>query len=326
MKTSILIFAEQRNRKVRRSSLEVLSQGCRIGQKLDMEISAIIIGYNVRSLAETLGHYGANKVFVVDEPRFERYLPEGYARAVVEVVGQVNPKAILFSASSMGKDLAPTVATMLSTSVAADCIGLSVENENLIFTRPVYAGKAYLTLRVEKAPAVATLRPNVFVMDKPDETRKTQIEEIKLTLDVSDLRSLVKEIVEISAGNVDLTEAQIVVSGGRGMRSAENFRLIEELASVLGAAVGASRAAVDAGWRPQRDQVGQTGKTVSPNLYIACGISGAIQHLAGMSRSKVIVAINKDHDAPIFNVANYGIVGDIFEVIPAMIEQIKKTI
>jgi electron transfer flavoprotein alpha subunit len=319
----ILVFIEQRSRCIRRSSLEVLSEGYRISQKLSVELLGVIIGFDIHDVAQDLGEYGVKRVFIVDEERFKLYSPEGYARALLEVSKRINPSVILLAASSMGKDLAPTVGAIFGKSILSDCTEIILEDEKLLFKRPIYAAKAYMVVSSKKEPIIATLRPNVFRMEKAG-TGRCDIEALSLTLQPSQLRSVVKEIVEVSAGKVDLTEAQIIISGGRGMKSAENFQILEELAELLGAAVGASRAAVDAGWRPQRDQVGQTGKTVSPNLYIACGISGAIQHLAGMGSSKVIVAINKDPDAPIFKVANYGILGDLFEVVPAMTEQLRK--
>lgn len=326
MSKSILIFVEQREGKIKKPSLEAVSEGKRIATKLGGEAIAVIVGKNIRELVAEIGYYAADTVYVIDEGRLRLYSPEGYARAVVEVAKKIEPSAIFFSASAMGKDLAPTVASFLQTSVATDCTNLIVENNNILARRPIHGGKAFATFSFKKLPAIVSLRPNVFKAEGPDKSKQAKIEELKLTLGEGEIKTIVKEIVAIGAGKVELTEASIIVSGGRGLKGPENFCLIENLANALGAAVGVSRTVVDAGWRPHAEQVGQTGKTVSPNLYIACAISGAIQHLAGMSSSKVIVAINKDPDAPIFKVANYGIIGDVFEVLPALTEEMKKVL
>ena len=326
MANSILVFIEQRDRNPKRSCFEAVSEGKRLASKLNGKSVALIVGSNIKNLSEQAGYYGADNVYLIDDPRFAKYTPEGYARAIVETAKKIDPAAILFSASAMGRDLSPTVAALLHTSVAADCTALSVESGKVIAIRPVYAGKIFITISFKNTPAVVSLRPNVFTADGPDTSRKATIEELKLTIDANSMKTVVKEIVSATTGKQDLTEASVIVSGGRGFKGPENFHLRDELAEVLGASIGASRAVVDAGWRPHSEQVGQTGKTVSPNLYIACGISGAIQHLAGITSSKVIVAINKDPDAPIFKVANYGIVGDLFEVLPALTDQLKKVL
>ena len=320
MALSLLVFVEQRDGKVRRAGLEAVSEAARLG-----DASAVIVGSGIGGLAADAGRAGAKKVYVADDARFKHYSPEGYARAVALALQKSGATALLMAATAMGKDLAPAVAALADTAVASDCTGLSVEGGRLVARRPVYAGKMTVHVGFRKGPAVCTLRPNVFALSK-DGNASPAVEELKLTIADGDLRSMVKEIVATSGGKVELTEASIIVTAGRGLGSAEAFKLRDDLAAVLGAAVGASRAVVDNGWRPHSEQVGQTGKTVSPNLYIAIAVSGAIQHLAGMSSSKVIVAINKDPDAPIFKVATYGIVGDAFEIVPALTEEFRKVL
>ena len=320
MSHSILVFVEQREGKVRKAGLEAVSEAARLG-----EASAVLVGSGVGSLAADAGRAGAKKVYVADDPRFKLYSPEGYARAVALALQKSGAKSLFMAATAMGRDLAPAVAALVESGVAADCTGLALEGDRLIARRPVYAGKMYLRVGFKKGPAICTLRPNVFALSK-DGQATPAVEDLKLTIADGDLRSLVKEIVATAGGKVELTEASIIVTAGRGLGSPEAFKLRDDLAAVLGAAVGASRAVVDNGWRPHSEQVGQTGKTVSPNLYIAIAVSGAIQHLAGMSSSKVIVAINKDPDAPIFKVATYGIVGDAFEVVPALTEEFRKVL
>lgn len=306
----ILVFIEQRGGAIKKSSLEAVSEARRLSE----QVAAVLVG---PGNAADIGRHGATKVYVADDPRLAAYSPEGYAAAVSAAAKACGAKAIFFAASAMGKDLAPTVAAVNDVSVATDCVALRREGNALIARRPVYAGKAVIEVEFKKLPAIVSLRPNVFPLS--DGGAPATVEKLNVTL--PELKSVVREIVETAKGKVELTEAATIVSGGRGFKGPENFRLLEALADALGAAVGVSRAVVDAGWRPHGEQVGQTGKTVSPTLYIAAGISGAIQHLAGMSSSKVIVAINKDADAPIFKVATYGIVGDLFEVLPEMTKQ-----
>jgi electron transfer flavoprotein alpha subunit len=270
-----------------------------------------------------LGHYGATKVHVAENPALAFYTGEAYAKVIVDVLKSASPDIVLGSHTPTGRDLLPRVAARLGVGLASDCISLAFNGGKLTVRRPVYAGKA--TAEVEFAgpgPQLATVRANALGVPKPDPSKSA--EAIKVAPDLGELKSKVTEVVKGNSARPDVTEASVVVSGGRSLKSADNFKLLEEMADVLGAAVGASRAAVDAGYRPHRDQVGQTGKVVSPTLYIACGISGAIQHLAGMRTSKVIVAINTDPEAPIFQVADYGIVGDLFQVVPALKEEFRK--
>jgi electron transfer flavoprotein alpha subunit len=321
MGKNVLVFIEIRGGKVKKPSLEAVSEGHRLAKTLGGEAHAIIVGGNLSDPASSLGTYGAQKVYTVENDSLNLYSPEVYAQAVSEAAKKGEAGAILIAATAMGKDLGPTVAAMLDTGIASDCTALEVEEGNILATRPVYAGRQFITVRLKGAQGVYTLRPNLFAAEELG--GEASLEE--LSFDQKPL-SVVKEEISTTQGKVELTEASIIVSGGRGLKGPEHLELRNKLAEVLGGAVGASRAIVDLGWCPHSEQVGQTGKTVSPNLYIAIAISGAIQHQAGMRTSKVIVAINKDPDAPIFKFATYGIVGDAFEVIPALTEQLQKAV
>jgi len=318
---NILAFAEQRDGQFKKVAYEVMKTAATIAAQTKGTAAGLVIGDQVKSIAGALGGYGAGKVFVVDNPRLK--LPSNaYAEAIAQIAKKEKADVLFFPATAMGKDLAPRVAVKLDAGLAADCTALKVEDGALIATRPVFAGKAFTDVAVTSAVKVFTLRPNVFPAGESSGTAAPS-EEAAVELGDAQYGAQVKDVSQ-AAGKKDVSEADIIVSGGRGLKGPEHFAMIEELASVLGAAVGASRAVVDAGWRPHDEQVGQTGKTVSPSLYVAVGISGAIQHLAGMSSSKCIVAINKDKDAPIFQVADYGIAGDAFEVVPALTKEIGK--
>ena len=312
---SILTFAEQREGKLRRAALEAVSQARRLAEPLAATVSAVVIGPGGDALADELASYGADKVIVFNDAGFASYATESYARALAQAIASEKPQAVLVPFTALGKDLAPRVAARLGAGLASDCVALSVKDGRLVGRRPMFAGKAYASVVWSGEPQLATLRPNVFALGAPDASRKAEV--VTATADVS-ARARVTGLRAAALGKVQLSEAQIIVSGGRGLKGPEHFHLVEELAEALGAATGASRAVVDAGWVEHALQVGQTGKTVSPQLYVACAISGAIQHLAGMSSSKYIVAINKDSDAPMFKVANYGILGDVFEVLPRL--------
>ncbi len=313
----ILVFIEQRNSEIRKASLQALGEAKRLA---GAEVAAVLVGEGVSGMAAGLGANGASKVFVADDANLKLYSAEGYAEAVIKAVEAYGPSAVFFSATAMGRDLAPRVAARLGVGALADVVALERDGDAFVARRPVYSGKAFATVDAAgTSPQVISLRPNVFAIEEGGgDAEVVALDGLALSI-----RAMVKEFMAAEGGEIDVAEADIIVSGGRGIKGPENFALIRELAGVLGAAVGASRAVVDAGWIDHSHQVGQTGKVVSPSLYIACGISGAIQHLAGMSSSKVIVAINKDPDAPIFKVADYGIVGDLFDVIPPMIEAIK---
>ncbi len=317
----ILSFAEQRDNKFKKSSFETVKAAKGIADQLGAECIALVVGSGVEGIAGALGEYGASRVLVVDDPKLAQHSNTAYSRIIAEVASKEGAQIVFLPASQMGKDLAPRVAIKLNAGLAADCVALKADGGDIIATRPVYAGKGLVDVRVKTGIKVFTLRPNVFTAGAPQGVAG-KIEKVSVSLDPGDFGSTVKE-VKVATGRPDVTEADIIVSGGRGLKGPENFHLIESLADVLGAGVGASRAVVDAGWRPHDEQVGQTGKTVSPTMYVACGISGAVQHLAGMSSSKCIVAINKDKDAPIFQVADYGIAGDVFEILPELTAQLK---
>jgi electron transfer flavoprotein alpha subunit len=317
----ILVFVEQRQGEVRTASLQAVSEAQRQSSGAGWPVAAVIAGQGVGDAAASLGAYGAQKVYVADDPGLELYSGEGYTEAVVKAVEASEADAVFFAGTAMGRDLAPRVAARLGVSALADAVGLELDGGSFVVRRPVYSGKAFATVDAAgKSPQVISLRPNVFALEETGGSAEVvSVDGLSL-----EIRARVTDLVDTSAGEIDVAEADIIVSGGRGIKGPENFALIRELADSLGAAVGASRAVVDAGWIEHKHQVGQTGKVVSPSLYVACGISGAIQHLAGMSSSKVIVAINKDPDAPIFKVADYGVVGDLFDVVPPMVEEIKK--
>lgn len=319
----VLAFAEQRDNKFKKSAFETVKAARGIADQLGAEFVTLVIGNGVSGPAAELGKYGAAKVLAVDNGAFAAHSNTAVAKAIAEAAGREGATLVFLSASQMGKDIAPRVAVKLSAGLAADCVGLKVEGGDVVATRPVFAGKALIDVKVKTAVKVFTLRPNVFTASAGEGS--ASVEKITVAVEQKDFTAVVKE-VKVATGRPDVTEADIIVSGGRGLKGPENFHLIEKLADVLGAGVGASRAVVDAGWRPHDEQVGQTGKTVSPTLYVACAISGAVQHLAGMSSSKYIVAINKDKDAPIFQVADYGIAGDVFEVLPELTEQLKKSL
>jgi len=312
----ILVFVEQRKSEIRKASLQALSEAKRQGGA----VSAVLPGSGIGEAAAGLGAWGADKIYVADDPNLELFSSDGYAEVVVKAVEQAQPSAIFFAGTAMGRDLAPTVAARLGVGAIPDAVGLELDGETFSVRRPVYSGKAIATADTAgNTPQVISLRPNVFAAEESAGAGEVvALDGLSLSI-----RAVVKELLEAEGGELDVAEADVIVAGGRGIKGPENFALIKSLADALGGAVGASRAAVDAGWIEHSHQVGQTGKVVSPSLYVAAGISGAIQHLAGMSSSKVIVAINKDPDAPIFKIADYGIVGDLFDVIPPMVDAIK---
>jgi len=319
--SDVLAVAEQRDGVLRKVSSEVVTGARRLADALAVRVDALVVAASPVQGADQLGGFGADKVITLTNPAFGRYAPEGYARVIADRARAGGYRAVLFAASAGGRDLAPRVAARLGVALAQDITDLAFEGGAVTVIHPVYAGKALLKLKLTATPAVVSLRPNVFT---PVQRPKAGTAET-VPVEAAAGRVVVTG-TKAAAGALDVAEASIVISGGRGLKEPANFKVLEALAAAFGgrAAVGASRAVVDAGWRPHADQVGQTGKTVSPTLYIAVGISGAIQHLAGMRTSKVIVAINKDKDAPIFKVADYGVVGDLFEVVPRLTEEIKK--
>jgi len=325
MANGILIYAEIEGGAIRKSAREIAAAGAKLAGDLGGPLSAVVAGASVGGAAGELGKLGIEKVYTAEDAALEHYSADGYSTAVAEAVAQAEPAVVLMAATVTGKDLGPALAGRLGAGLVSDAVGLEVVDGKLRAERPIYAGKAHMTVEPATTPVLVTLRPNVFeAAAEGDGTA----EAVALSPDLAGdaIRAVTKEVREPEVRQVDLTEADIIVSGGRGMKGPENFHLVEELAAALGGVVGASRAVVDAGWRPHAEQVGQTGKTVSPRLYVACGISGAIQHLAGMSSSKCIVAINKDPEAPIFKVADYGIVGDVMEVLPALTEKVREKV
>ena len=305
---------------------ELLNPGRRMADKLGQELVAVVLGKNVARVAKQAIAYGADKAILVEGDEYETYNTDAQTYAMVELIHKYQPSIVLYGATNNGRDVGPRVACALHTGLTADCTGLDIDEQGLLAsTRPAFGGNLMATISCpDHRPQMSTVRPGVFKKPALDESRPGEIIAEDIHIPVDQIRVHLLERVKEVAEAVNLEEAEIIVAGGRGVKSAEGFALLQKLADSLGATLGASRAAVDAGWIPHAHQVGQTGKTVSPKLYIACGISGAIQHLAGMSGSDTVVAINRDPEAPIFQVADYSIIGDLFEVIPAMIEEIEK--
>jgi electron transfer flavoprotein alpha subunit len=320
MAKGVFVIAEQRDGALRKVSFELASAARKLADQTGDEVSAILLGSGIEGLAAELGKFGVDKVFVGDNAALEPYVTEAHAQVVAKILKDNDAAIALFGASVQGKDLSARVAAKLAGGLATDCTDVKIDGGKLVATRPMYAGKCFGEVVFNTTPAMASLRPNVFAAVENAKAGAVT----KVDVAVDGVKSKVLEVQKDTSGKVDLTEANIIVSGGRGMKGPDEYKILEELADVLKGTVGASRAAVDAGWRPQKDQVGQTGKVVSPNLYIACGISGAIQHLAGMSSSKCIVAINKDAEAPIFTKADFGVVDDLFKVVPELTNACKK--
>src|SRR5437660_11687647 len=318
----ILVFAESSGSEFRKSAFESVTEARRLADLSKTEVHALSIGHGVKAQSSSLGKFGADKVSIADDESLKLFHPDLFRQIALDLAKKINPSVILLPATSTGKDLAPRLAIHLNTVVATECTDLEIRDDQFIATRPTYAGKVLLKVKMRGNPKVATLRPNVFTAKERVPAISPSVDSISFEKPTS--RMVVKEFVTSGSKKQDLTEAGVIVSGGRGMGGPENYKILEELASVMGGVVGASRASVDAGWRPHSDQVGQTGRTVSQTLYIACVISGAIQHRVGMINSKVIVAINNDPEAPIFGFADYGIVGDVFEVVPALTREMRR--
>lgn len=320
MSRKVLVLGEVRDASLRNVSFEAIAAGKTIAE--GGEVVGVLVGSSVSALAEELLHYGADRVVVVEDEKLNQYTSDGFSQALVAVIDQEKPEGLVLGHTSLGKDLSPKIAGKLSSGLISDAIAVEVTGGNVVFTRPIYSGKAFEKKIVTDGLIFATVRPNNIAPLEKDESRSGEVS--SLSVEIKDLRAIIKEVVRKASEGVDLSEAKVVISGGRGVKSADGFEPLKELAKVLGGAVGASRGACDADYCDYSLQIGQTGKVVTPDLYIACGISGAIQHLAGMSNSKVIVAINKDPEANIFKVADYGIVGDLFEVVPLLTEEFKK--
>ena len=352
MSKDIYVVVEQRNGHIQKVSYELISEATKLAADLGEQVVAVLMGYKIADKAEALIHYGAQKVLVIDAPVLENYTTEPYVRGIEYVIKNYDPNIVLFGASSIGRDMAPRIAGRVHTGLTADCTRLDVDvakyqeylrkatnlpeekiaaldtsDRNLKMTRPAFGGNVMATIVCRNyRPQMATVRPGVMELGEKDPNRKGEVIMVDAGLTMDDMNVEILDVAKQTKKAVDITDAKILVSGGRGMCSAENFKLLQDLADVLGGTVSCSRAAVDAGWAEKYMQVGQTGKTVRPNLYIACGISGAIQHLAGMEDSDVIVAINKDESAPIFEVADYGIVGDALQIVPLLTEALRREI
>jgi electron transfer flavoprotein alpha subunit len=324
----IWVFAEQHEGHVQSVALELIAEGRKLAGDLNEDVTAVLLGSgDLKAQAKELIAYGADKVIAVSDPHLKSYLTEPYTDVISGLVEKYKPEIFLLGATTTGRDLASRIAARIRVGLTADCTALDIDPEKKIIrqTRPAFGGNIMATIiSPNYRPQMSTVRPKVFKKLPKDDSRKGEIIEEKVKITEKSLRAKILEIVKSTEKKVNIAEAEIIVSGGRGIGCAENFKLIQELADTIGGAVGASRATVDAGWISQFHQVGQTGKTVSPKLYVACGISGAIQHLAGMSSSDIVIAINKDPYAPIFNVATYGIVGDVLEVVPALTKKFKE--
>lgn len=319
----IWVFAEQRQGKLTPVVIELLGEGRKLADVKGKKLNAILLGKDVDSLIPELYAYGAETVYYANDALLENYTTDAYTKVIVDAIEKIKPEIVLVGATNIGRDLAPRIASRLNTGLTADCTKLEIDEEDgkIKQTRPAFGGNIMATIICPDArPQMSTVRPGVMDKAERDDSRKGEVVKLNIDLKESDIRTKIIEIVKSAHEKVSLTDANIIVSGGLGLKTPDGFKLIEELANKLDGVVGSSRAAVDAGWIDRSHQVGQTGMTVKPNLYVACGISGAIQHLAGMKESDIIVAINKDPDAPIFKVADYGIVGDLYKVIPEIIE------
>ncbi|MBU9721197.1 MULTISPECIES: electron transfer flavoprotein subunit alpha/FixB family protein [Bacillaceae] len=322
MSKKVLVIGEVRDGDFRNVSFEATAAAREVAA--DGEVVGVLLGENVSSLANELIYYGADRVLTVESDKLANYTPEGYAQAIQEVVDQEDPDGIILGHTAIGRDVAPKLAARFKSGLVSDAVSLEVAGDEVIFTRPIYSGKAFEKIVVQDGLTFATIRPNNIAALEKDESRSGEVASVQV--DITDLKTVIKEVVKNTTSGVDLSEASVIVAGGRGLKDADNFKLLDELAEVLGGAVGASRGACDAEYCDYALQIGQTGKVVTPDLYIAVGISGAIQHVAGMSNSKVIVAINKDPEAEIFQIADYGIVGDLFDVVPKLTEEFKKVL
>jgi electron transfer flavoprotein alpha subunit len=320
MSRKVLVLGEVRDGSLRNVSFEAIGAAKTVAE--GGEVVGVLLGEAVSALGAELVKYGADRVVVVEDEKLKQYTSDGFSQALLAVIDHEKPEGLILGHTALGKDLSPRIAGKLSSGLISDATAVEVVGGNVVFTRPIYSGKAFEKKIVTDGLIFATVRPNNIAPLEKDESRSGEV--TALSVEIKDLRAIIKEVVRKATEGVDLSEAKVIVSGGRGVKSADGFKPLKELADVLGGAVGASRGACDAEYCDYSMQIGQTGKVVTPDLYIACGISGAIQHLAGMSNSKVIVAINKDPEANIFKVADYGIVGDLFEVVPMLTEEFKK--
>ncbi|WP_071394657.1 electron transfer flavoprotein subunit alpha/FixB family protein [Bacillus tuaregi] len=315
----VLVLGEIRQGELRNVTFEAIAAGKKIAN--GGEVVGVLLGENAALLANQMIQYGADRVLVSEHGDLHSYTPDAYTQALLQIVEDEKPEGFILGHTSMGKDLSPRLAAKLQSGLISDAVSLEVNGDEVVFTRPIYSGKAFEKKVIENGLIFATIRPNNITALEKDESRSGEVTLVEV--EIKNLRTIIKEVVRKTTNGIDLTEAKIIVSGGRGVKSKEGFKVLQELADALGGAVGASRGACDADFCDYAMQIGQTGKVVTPDLYIACGISGAIQHVAGMSNSKVIVAINKDPEANIFSIADYGIVGDLFEVVPLLVEEFK---
>lgn len=322
----VWVFAEQRDGELQKVSLELLGEGKKMAEKLGVKLTALLLGNNVKALAKDLTAHGADEVLLVENELLAHYTTDGYTKVICDLVNEYKPEILFIGATFIGRDLGPRVAARLQTGLTADCTELDIDAEGkfLLATRPAFGGNLMATIAcTDHRPQMATVRPGVFSALPKNESNNGTVKEVATSLKAEDVRTKVVEVKKVSKEVADITEANVLVSGGRGVGCKETFKLLQELAEVMGGTVAASRAAIENEWLDKDYQVGQTGKTVRPNIYIACGISGAIQHVAGMQESDIIIAINKDADAPIMKMADYAIVGDLNKVLPEMIAQYK---
>jgi electron transfer flavoprotein alpha subunit len=320
MSKKVLVLGETREGALRNVSFEAIAAAKQISG--GGEVVGVLLGDSVQSVAAEMIQYGADRIVTVEHANLKQYTSDGYSQGFMAVYEQESPDVIVFGHTALGKDLSPKIASKLSSGLISDVTAIEGEDDDAVFIRPIYSGKAFEKVKTKEGMLFVTIRPNNIPTLEKDESRTGDVSSVEV--DVKDLRTIIAEVVRKSTEGVDMSEAKVVVAGGRGVRSAEGFEPLQELANLLGGAIGASRGACDADYCDYSLQIGQTGKVITPDLYIGVGISGAIQHMAGMSNSKIIVAINKDPEAEIFKVADYGIVGDLFEVIPLMIEEVKK--
>ena len=324
---NVWVFIEVADGKPRNVGLELLGEGRKLADAMGQKLAGVLIGDKVEAIAKEIFAAGADQAYLVEVPELANYNTDGYTATLVDLIKTYKPSVLLLGATNNGRDLGPRVACRIGTGLTADCTGLGIDEATglVAWTRPAFGGNIMATILCpEHRPQMGTVRPSVFKRPVPDYSKTGEIIRVKSKVRAGDIRTKLLDIIHVCTASCNLEEAEIIVSGGRGLCKPENFALVEALADALGGAVGASRAAVDAGWKPALHQVGQTGKTVGPKIYFACGISGAIQHLAGMSSSDIVIAINKDPDAPIFKMADYGIVGDVMEVLPILTEEFKK--
>jgi len=325
----VWVFIEHRDGRIRNVSLELVGEGRKLAEELGEEVSAVLIGDRVAEMSKDLFASGADNVYLAEGSAFKHYTTDAYTIVFTHLIRKYRPSVILLGATNDGRDLGPRVAARVKTGLTADCTSLAIDPETRLvaWTRPAFGGNIMATIFCpNNRPQMGTVRPKVFKKPEPDYSRTGKIIREELAINEKDIRTKLIDVVKVCTFSCNLEDAEFIVSGGRGLGKPEGFRMVEELAQVLKGTVGSSRAAVDAGWKPYPHQVGQTGKTVAPKIYIACGISGAIQHLAGMQTSDVIIAINTDHDAPIFKVATYGIVGDVYEVVPALTAKLREVL